>query len=368
MSDPSFSETPRPNRRSWLKILVIGSLLAGGLGESVHLIRVSLLTEKTDDAFLVGHVHRISAGVAGTLLEVRAQDNQAVAAGDLLAQIDPLEYQILEKKALAARQQALARVAQAEAKVAAAQSADLQADAAVAIADAEIQQRQALLELARITLQRNESLRQGAAGAVSQSDLDHASHDLTGAEAAQRAAVAKLVSARAGKQANGSAIVLAQAEIAAAKADIDVSEAGLLEARRQSGLTAVTAPVSGRIGNRNAESGNRVQVGQSLFALVEEDCWIVGNFKETQLKQMRVGQSVDITIDALDGRHFTGTVDSIAPSTGAQFALLPPDNATGNFTKVVQRVPVKIVFDADSLRDIKAALRPGLSAVVRVRL
>ena len=109
-------------------------------------------------------------------------------------------------------------------------------------------------------------------------------------------------------------------------------------------------------------------VGQAIYAVVEPDLWVVANFKETQLTRMHAGQPVELTIDAVAGRTFTGKVDSISPATGAQFALLPPDNATGNFTKVVQRVPVKIVFDRDSVRGFEDRIRPGLSTVVNVRV
>ena len=114
------------------------------------------------------------------------------------------------------------------------------------------------------------------------------------------------------------------------------------------------------MGNKNVELGNRVQVGQALYALVQPDLWVVANFKETQLTRMQAGQGVDVTIDAVGGKTFTGRVDSISPATGAQFALLPPDNATGNFTKVVQRVPVKIVFDAESVRGYEDRLAAGV--------
>jgi membrane fusion protein (multidrug efflux system) len=128
------------------------------------------------------------------------------------------------------------------------------------------------------------------------------------------------------------------------------------------------SPSDGRIGDKNVESGNRVQVGQALFAVVDRDCWITANFKETQLRDMQPGQLVEITVDAIGGHVFQGTVDSIAPASGAQFALLPADNATSNFTKVVQRFPVKIVFNPDSIRGYEDRLRPGLSTVVSVRV
>ncbi|MEO5716623.1 MAG: HlyD family secretion protein [Luteolibacter sp.] len=366
MSETPSSAKPGNKSRSPLRWIIITLVVLAGGVWAVHAIRLSLSTEKTDDAFITGHIHRIGVGVAGNLLEVDAQDNQEVRAGDLLARIDPLEFEIMEKQSVAALEQAKARMTEAEAKVTQAKSAELQADAVVAVANADIQQHESVLALFRLTLERNESLVQTSA--VAKADIDQARSAVTGAEATLAGSEAQLASARAGKETAASAIAVAQAEIASAKADIDARQASILEARRLRQLTEVTAPVSGRIGNRNAEAGNRVQVGQPLFALVGDDNWIVANFKETQLEKMCVGQSVDITIDALGGRHFSGRVDSIAPSTGAQFALLPPDNATGNFTKVVQRVPVKITFDPDSIHDFKTAMRPGLSAVVRVKL
>src|SRR6202044_662103 len=155
----------------------------------------------------------------------------------------------------------------------------------------------------------------------------------------------------------------AEAQWAAAKASVAAQEAAVRDAERELSYATIYAPTDGRIGNKNVEMGNRVQVGQALFALVEPEVWITANFKETQLKKMRVGQPVEFTVDSLGGRVFTGTVDSLSPASGSQFALLPPDNATGNFTKVVQRVPVKIVLDSESIRDVEDRLRPGLSTV-----
>ena len=159
------------------------------------------------------------------------------------------------------------------------------------------------------------------------------------------------------------------AQLAAAQAKVTASDAAVHDAERELSYATITAPVDGRIGNKNVEVGNRVQVGQALFALVEPDLWIIANFKETQLARMRPGQAVEITVDAVAGPRVHGaSVDSISPATGAQFALLPPDNATGNFTKVVQRVPVKIVFDPESVRGFEDRVAAGLSVVVNVRI
>lgn len=357
-----------PKKKSPRAKLIVAVLLCAGLAWSFHSVRLALSSEKTDDAYIEGHVHRVGAGVAGTLMEVMVNDNQEVKSGQLLARIDPLEFEIMERKATASLEQAKAGVLQAEAKAAQARAAGAQADAAIAQAEAEIQQGESREELARTMMKRNDSLSQSDLRAVSKADADQSQSNFSAAEAVVAAAKANLESARAGKEASLAAIKAAEAAIGAAHADIAVSEAAVCEAKRQQALTTITAPTAGRVGNKNAETGNRVQIGQSLYAVVEDSYWIVGNFKETQLEKMRVGQTVDIVVDALGGRHFKGKVDSFSPSTGAKFALLPPDNSTGNFTKVVQRVPVKITFEAESIRGSEEALRPGLSTVVRVML
>jgi membrane fusion protein, multidrug efflux system len=158
----------------------------------------------------------------------------------------------------------------------------------------------------------------------------------------------------------------AKAQALSARASTLGFKASVTDASRKLAYATLTAPAAGRMGNKNVEAGNRVQAGQVLFALVEPNPWIVANFKETQLARIHAGLPVAISIDALPGVELHGTVDSISPASGAQFALLPPDNATGNFTKVVQRVAVKVTLDAASAGEER--LRPGLSAVVRVRV
>lgn len=348
--------------------ILAGLLLLAAAAWSGRAMLLAISTEKTDDAYVVGHIHRLGAGVGGTLLEVLADDNEQVERGQLLARIDPLEFEILVKRATAARDQAKSGQLQAEAMAAQARAADLQAEASIAVAEAEIQQGESRLELARITLDRNEGLLHSGGRAISQAEADQARTDLAAAEAIVAAGRAKLAAAQAGKTAACANVKAADARVASGKADVEAAESAILDARRQLELTRITATSDGRIGARNAETGNRVQVGQALFGVVDPDFWIVANFKETQLEKMRAGQPVDITVDSLGGRRFKGKVDSFSAATGAQFALLPPDNATGNFTKVVQRVPVKIILDPGSLAGAAELLKPGLSAVVRVSL
>ncbi|BAZ09097.1 HlyD family secretion protein [Calothrix sp. NIES-4071] len=136
----------------------------------------------------------------------------------------------------------------------------------------------------------------------------------------------------------------------------------------QLSYTTITAPETGQVGNKTVQVGQRVQPGQTLMSIVKQKPWVIANFKETQLKKMRVGQLVKIKIDAFGERKFQGKIDSISPASGAKFALLPPDNATVNFTKIVQRVPVKVIFEPESIKDCESLIRPGMSAVITVNV
>ena len=157
-----------------------------------------------------------------------------------------------------------------------------------------------------------------------------------------------------------------EGQFATAQAAVAQATAALEDAKLQLSYTIIKAPVSGRIGRKSVEAGQRVQIGQPLMAIVEDQPWVVANFKETQLEKMRTGQRVEVEIDTFPKHKFYGHVDSLAPGSGNEFALLPPDNATGNFTKIVQRIPVKIVLDQDSVRGYENLLSPGMSSVVTV--
>jgi membrane fusion protein (multidrug efflux system) len=293
---------------------------------------------KTDNAYVAAHVHQVSPRVAGTVSEVLVQENQVVAAGQVVARLDARDYEVK-------RQEALAQSAQAHAHF-------QQAQAQIALARAEIAREQAHTTKAQQDLLRAKSLSQGANEAISRQEFDAAQ---AGADAA-----------RAALEAVRSALASAEAATGAAQAQEKLAEANLEDAELQLSYTEILAPAAGRIGKKNLETGNRVQPGQALLALVQPDVWVVANFKETQLARLKPGQPVRLRMDAFPGRVFAGRVESLAPASGAQFALLPPDNATGNFTKIVQRVPVRIALDPG--QPGMARLRPGLSAVVTVKL
>jgi membrane fusion protein, multidrug efflux system len=295
---------------------------------------------KTDNAYVAAHIHQVSSRVAGTVSEVLVQENEVVTAGQALARLDARDLEVR-------RQQALAQLAQARAHF-------QQAQAQIAQARAEIAREQAHSTKAQQDLTRAKALSQGVNEAISRQEFDAAQ---AGADAAQAA----LEAAR-------SALASAEAATGAAQALEKVAEANLKDTELQLSYTEILAPAAGRIGKKNLETGNRVQPGQALLALVQPDVWVVANYKETQLAHLKPGQPVRLRVDAFPGRVFAGQLESLAPASGAQFALLPPDNATGNFTKIVQRVPVKIALDSQSVGDCDGRLVPGMSAVVEIKV
>jgi membrane fusion protein (multidrug efflux system) len=357
---------PKIRRRSPVRTALAAIVVLAMVGWGAHFALHAYRYQSTDDAYIVGHLHTVSAQIDGQVSELLVRDNQEVHAGYVLLRIDPLPFQLAVEKAKAALAQARAREHQLTAAASQAQAALAEAQARVQQSQAQVAQTKAQLELADVTLARNEQLvkENGAARA----ELDQARSAAQAAEAAHRGAEANLVAAEASVRSAEAAQVANQAEIEAARAAVAAADAAQHDAERELSYTTVRAPSDGRVGNRHVEVGNRVQAGQALLALAEPDAWVVANFKETQIARMHAGQEVELEVDALPGQTLHGRIDSFAPASGAQFALLPPDNATGNFNKVVQRVPVKITFNEESRRQLGDRLRLGLSVVVDVRV
>ncbi|MDB6175634.1 MAG: HlyD family secretion protein [Chthoniobacteraceae bacterium] len=360
-------ETGLPRKKRGLVFWLGATVAIAGTGIWLaNFIHHSMTFEVTDDAYINGHIYQVSSRGAGSVIEVLVSENEAVKAGQALARIDPLASQISLQKARAALAQEKAGARHAQAALNQAKAQTVQAAAQAASSEAQVRLIEAQLQMANVNFERNQRLFQSDAHAISKAEVDTTKSNAQASGAALIGAKADLTAAQARSDASAAAVESAEAEIATADARILVQEAGVRDAERELSYSEIVAPSDGRVGNKNVEPGNRVQVGQALFAVVGGDYWIVANFKETQIRNVRAGQRVEITVDAVDGHHFTGKVDGIAPATGAQFALLPADNATGNFTKVVQRVPVKIVFDRDSIRGFEERLRPGLSAIANV--
>ncbi|WP_051261231.1 HlyD family secretion protein [Desulfovibrio inopinatus] len=362
----------KPRRRITGIVLVILALAAVGACIPLYLHAIS--HESTDDAFIEAHVVLMSPRVPGHVFQVFVEDNQAVKQGDELLRIDPRDYQAALDASLAAEKAAEADVLEAEAQVATARSSLKQAQAdleyqrdALHLEQANLTQAQAAYERDAADLTRYRSLARSKSVAVQ--DVDHASTASTISQAKMNAAKRqmetqsdKIVQSEAAINVAEGSLSQAMAQVKARQADLDKARAETEQARLDLSHTHIVAPCSGYVTKKSVEAGSYVQVGQGLLSIVQSDVWVVANFKETQLTDMRPGQQVDIEVDVYPDVTFHGRVDSIQRGTGARFSLLPPENATGNFVKVTQRIPVKIVFDQDE-NTSRYVLAPGMSTV-----
>jgi membrane fusion protein (multidrug efflux system) len=305
--------------------------------------------ESTDDAFIEGHVTPIAPQVAGRVERVLVSDNQLVNAGDVLARIDPSDYEAKLDQERANLSSVTSRLAQARAQATVDQAKIEQEKANLTAAEAEAKRAEA-------DAKRYQAV--GMAG-VSESQLDLAATQARSAAAAVAAARNRELAAEAQAR-------LDEASIQTAQAEIKKSEAAVRRAELDLSYTEVKAHEAGYVTHRTIEADSFVQPGQLLLAIVPKSVWIVANFKETQLTRLRAGQPVEVRVDAYPQLKFAGHVDSIQSGAGARFSLFPPENATGNYVKVVQRVPVKIVLD--EISDPNVVLGPGMSVEPKVRV
>jgi len=340
---------PPRNKRRKLQLLVVPAVLVVVVAVIFFYVHFVAPYESTDDAFIEDYVTLVSSRVPGQVAKLSVTDNQEVKAGDLLVEIDPRDYETslanMRAELVAARSQldqSQAQVKVSEAKVA-------QAQAAVIAAEAEAQR-------ATNDLQRYESVESRA--------VSKSAFDLSQAQA--QAALANVEAAHSQAKAAESEVALSQAGVETAGAAVQQAEARLQQAELNLSYTKIIAPRDGRVTARTVQLGNYVQPGQAMLTLVPKDVWVVANFKETQLTWMRAGQPVELRVDAFPNRKFKGKVDSLQAGTGARFSLLPPENAVGNYVKVVQRVPVKIVFDEPLPAGLDIA--PGMSVVPKVKV
>ncbi len=358
LEEKSVATVPRtnpPRARSPL-LLIVPAVLLAGAAVTAYFIHAAG-RETTDNAFIEGRVHPVSTRIAGTVSELLVADYQTVETGQPIARIDARDVEI-------ALRESKAQLAQAEAGVPQAEAALGQARAQVRQAAAARTQSAAQVTKAELDFGRARSLFEGGAGGtrvISKSDFDSA-------QATVEIARAAMLAAEASQEAAQAALRAAEAGVGVAAARRDVAAVTVQNAELQVEYATIKAPVAGRLGKRNLEVGQRISPGQSLVALVGREVWVTANFKEGQLAKMHAGQRVRVTVDAVPDRELFGRVESLSPGTGAKFALLPPDNATGNFTKIVQRVPVRIALDAESTRGLEDRLRPGLSVTAEVLL
>jgi membrane fusion protein (multidrug efflux system) len=319
----------------------------------------------TDDAQLDGNINPILPRVSGYVTEVKVADNQQVKPGDLLVKIDPSDLQAKLDQEQASLLNAEAAVSVAQAAVANARALASGSTAKVASNQADVVAARSRAQQAAADLARYKSL--VAKEEISQQQYDAARAAAESASANADAARATTESARATVQSAGAQIQAATRQVEAAEAQVAQHRAALEAARLQLSYVVIKAPVAGIVSKKNVEVGQFVQAGQPLLAIVQgNDTWVSANFKETQLARMHPGQTAEIEVDAYPGVTFKGRVESLAAATGARFSLLPPDNATGNFTKVVQRIPVKIVLTEPA--DPRHPLRVGMNVNVNVNL
>jgi membrane fusion protein, multidrug efflux system len=327
---PAPSPTPatRPGGRRGLAFVLMGVALAALAVVGVRHWLFGRTHVSTDDAQVDGHIIPVLPKAGGFVTRVRVDENQPVKVGDTLVVLDDRDYVV--------------RLAQAEADLSAA-LAGVSSNSRVGQAEARVEQAESNARKAHEDLARVAPL--AAQDIVSKQQLDAAEADVRASDAALAEAQAALAGA--------------DARVASARASRDQAALNL-------SYTRVTAPASGVVSKKTVELGQLVQSGQPLMSVVPlDDIWVTANLKETQTADVRPGDPADITVDAYPGRHFAGHVESLSPATGAKFSLLPPDNATGNYTKVVQRLPVRVRLDGPN--DDKQPLRPGMSVVVTIQ-
>jgi len=390
-------------RNPWLAILLRALVVLLLIGAAVFWWQ-SRRFEDTDDAEVDGHIDPISARVSGHVVKVNVEEGQFVKAGTVLVEIDDSDYQVAVDRARGDYREAVASSEAAQfgvpisqvgssSQIHSAQADVLNAEAGVTSADRQVEEAQARLieaEANAKTANLDQARYQTLVGKkeVSQQQYDQAEAAaasanaiVTAANAAVRSSEEVVKQAKARLEQSQAALANAQIspkQISATQAQARAGEgnaaklhASLEQAELNLGYTRVVAPADGIVGSRNVQLGQNVQTGQEMLTIVPlKEIWVTADFKETQLEHMRAGQHVEIEVDALGGQKFGGTVTSIGGATGAKFSLLPPENATGNYVKVVQRVPVRIDFDNHQSADFNqdGRLRPGLSVVPSVRV
>ena len=349
--DAADSQT-RSRHAPWrrrLVLLAIVPLLGLAALKGHDAWRASLLYETSDDAFVDAHITQVGSQVSGPVKQILVQDNEEVAAGQLLIEIDPRDYENRLAQTRAQLASSVAQRKQVEAQLEL-QKANLNQSAANlrATASDDVQARQ---DQARYTAL--------SANVVTRQQVDHAN-------AAATSTAAKVEAGKHAVLAATAQLAVTRAQLEAAKAVVDQSQTQVENAALQLSYTKIRAPVAGRVTKRSAEVGNFAVLGQVMLSIVPRTVWVTANFKETQLADMKPGQKVEIHVDAFPKVRFEGHVDSFQNGTGSAFSVLPAENATGNYIKITQRVPVKIVFDADP-SDLQR-LAPGMSVNPKVEV
>jgi membrane fusion protein, multidrug efflux system len=396
------TEEEAPEKKSRRRFIIIGVVVLIAIIAAIVYWR-STYTEDTDDAQVDGNLYQVSARVAGQVVQVNVEEQQMVHQGDPIAEVDPRDFQVAVEQAEANLANAQAEFEQARTNVpitsitthtsvltsgsdvANSEASVSQAEAQAQAANSHIEQEKATALKAQIDVDRYTPLVQK--DVISKQQYDQAVATATADQAAlseaernalasqqqvqeARARLAQSLSEQRQNQQNApKQVAVQQAREQAALAAVQQAQAQLDQAKLNLGYTHITAPTTGIVSRKTVVVGNNLSVGQSLLTIVPlQDLWVTANFKETQLKHMRVGQAVSIEVDAISGKKFDGHVVQIGGATGSSLSLFPPENATGNYVKVVQRIPVRINFDNLAEQDKNHELRIGMSVEPKVRV
>lgn len=343
----------------WPAAVALAVLLFFGL----RYLTDTLTHESTDDAFIAGHIVSVAPRISGQVAAVHILDNQVVHSNDLLVEIDPADYAttVAQKVTAADSQSANYKTAIAAYELMQVKVSTAEASARKAKADADAAEATAKNE--QSDFDRAANLRKQ--NTISQQEFDTAQAVNTTAQANWKSTVENAAVELSKVDEADRTLTAARDEATVALAQWEEAQTNIAAAKLNLSYTKIFAPADGRITRKAVEAGDYVETGQQLFSIVPQEVWVIANFKESQLKYMRPGQPAWVAIDALGGRKFRAHVDSIQAGSGAQFSLLPPENATGNFVKVVQRVPVKIIFDEPLPAD--HTIGPGLSVTPDVQ-
>jgi membrane fusion protein (multidrug efflux system) len=346
------------NKKKKISILIFIVLTVIGAVTVYVYLRYKATHITTDDAFVEGHVHTIASKVSGTVKKINVRDNQLVRKGDILVEIDPADYEVKVKAASSVFGKERSKLSEIEAKIEVSRQRLSELNAAWKAAKANLELQEANLKLATIDFKRAEKLYEKEAIAREKYDNTKTGYEV----AVSRVKAVKEQAKQAEMAVETQKAMIKQAEAAKPPqiSTIKEKEAKLRAAELNYGYTRISAPSDGYITKKTVEVGNQIEAGLPLMAVVPLDnIWVVANYKETQLEKVKPGQRVEMKVDTYPGKTFNGKVDSIMAGSGAIFSLFPPENATGNYVKVVQRIPVKIVLERGT--DPQHVLRIGMS-------
>ncbi len=350
----------RNKRRKKFAFIILGSILIIGGIIIFFYLRYKATHITTDDAFVEGTIHTIASKVSGTVKDVYVRDNQFVRENEILLEIDPVDYDVKVKEALSKLNAEKSRLFEIEAKIEMSKKQLLELQRNIEVAKANLELQEANLKQAEVDMKRARNLYENEA--ISKERFEKVTTDFEVAVARAKAASEQLQHAKVALETQKAVIRQAEAAKTSQISIIKHNEASLKAAELNYGYTKIRSPSDGYVTKKSVERGNQIQAGQPLMAIVPlRDIWIVANYKETQLEKVRPGQRVKIKVDTYPGKTFRGKVESIMAGTGAVFSLFPPENATGSYVKVVQRIPVKILLEEGT--DPDHILRIGMSVV-----